>query len=49
MKMITTATDSTTLSHTSRLLSVRMEVEPNRVLHTSPERFAEAENRFMIR
>ena len=29
--------------------SVRIEVDPNRVLHTSPDRFADVENIFINR
>lgn len=38
-----------TLSHTSPKESVRIEVDPNRVLHTSPDRLPEVENRFISR
>ena len=34
-------TDRTTHIHTSKVLSVRIDVEPKRVEHTSPERFDE--------
>ena len=34
-------------SHTSPLLRVRMDVEPNNVLHTSPERFEDFANKFI--
>ena len=34
----------TTHTHTSAFVSVRMEVEPKSVLHTSPDTLAEAEN-----
>ena len=44
-----TATDSTTHSQTSAWVRVRMEVEPNRVLHTSPERLVLVENRCISR
>lgn len=44
-----TITDMTTHSHTSALVSVRIEVEPKSVLHTSPEIFADVENRFITR
>ena len=36
-------------NHTSPLVRVRMEVEPNKVLHTSPDRLVEVENRFISR
>ena len=44
-----TTTDSTTHSHTSARVRVRMEVEPNRVLHTSPDRLVLVEKRFISR
>ena len=47
--MITTITDKTAQSQTSVLVRVRMEVEPNRVLHTSPDKLDEVENRFISR
>ena len=34
--------ETTTQSHTSALVNVRIEVEPNRLLHTSPEILAAA-------
>ena len=43
MNTATTSTDIPTHSHTSAGDSVRMEVEPNSVLHTSPERLDEVE------
>ena len=36
-------------SHTSPLVRVRMEVEPNSAPHTSPERLAEVENTLISR
>ena len=39
--------ESMVQSNTSLLVSVKIDVEPNRVLHTSPERLAEVENMFM--
>ena len=36
-------------THTCRGVSVRIEVDPNRVEHTSPERFDDDEKIFMIR
>ena len=44
-----TSTDIPTHSHTSAGDSVRMEVEPNSVLHTSPERLDEVEKMFIRR
>ena len=41
--------DSPMQSQTSDFVRVRIEVEPNKVLHTSPDRFAEVENRFISR
>ena len=41
--------DSPAHSQTSLFDSVRMEVEPNSVLHTSPERLDEVEKRFISR
>lgn len=38
-----------TLIHTSLLVSVRMEVEPNKVLHTSPVILADVEKIFKMR
>ena len=38
-----------THSHTSRMVSVRMEVDPNSVLHTSPERLEDVEKRLISR
>ena len=49
MKITTTATDSTTHSQTSNEVSVRIDVEPKSVEHTSPERFDDAEKIFIIR
>ena len=45
----TTMSDRTPHSQTSRRVSVRIDVEPNRVEHTSPERFEDVEKRFMRR
>ena len=36
-------------SQTSGSVNVKIEVDPNSVLHTSPEIFAELENKFMSR
>ena len=36
-------------SHTSAFVRVSIDAEPNSVLHTSPERFADVENKFIIR
>jgi hypothetical protein len=36
-------------SHTSAFVSVRIDVEPNNVEHTSPEIFDDVENRFITR
>ena len=47
MNTISTITLSAALSHTSFCVRVRMEVEPNRVLHTSPDRFDDVENWFI--
>ena len=44
-----TTTDMPTQSQTSLFESVRISVEPNSVLHTSPEMLAEEENKFCIR
>ena len=41
--------ETTTQSHTSVLVNVRIEVEPNRLLHTSPEILAPVENTFIKR
>ena len=49
MNTATTSTDIPTHSHTSAGDSVRMEVEPNSVLHTSPERLDEVEKMFISR
>ena len=49
MKRQTTKNESKAQSTTSRLVSVKIEVEPKRVEQTSPERFAEVENTFMTR
>ena len=49
MNTATTSTDIPTHSHTSAGDSVRMEVEPNSVLHTSPERLDEVEKMFIRR
>ena len=49
MKRQTTRNESAAQSCTSRLVSVKIEVEPNSVEQTSPERFAEVENTFMTR
>lgn len=38
-----------TQTHTSVIVSVKIEVEPNKVLHTSPLTFADFENRFKKR
>ena len=43
-----TTTDMPTQSQTSLFESVRISVEPNSVLHTSPEMLAEAENKFFF-
>ena len=42
-------TESTAQTPTSPALSVRIEVEPKRVLQTSPETFEDAENTFIRR
>ena len=49
MKAIITAIESTVQSHTSPIVSVRIEVEPKRVLHTSPVIFDEVEKIFIKR
>ena len=49
MKMATTTIESATHSHTSVTVKVSIEVEPNKVLHTSPDRFDEGLKMFMIR
>ena len=49
MNTATISTDIPTHSHTSAGDSVRMEVEPNSVLHTSPERLDEVEKMFIRR
>ena len=36
-------------THTSPFVSVKIDVEPNKVLHTSPETLAEVENRLSIK
>jgi hypothetical protein len=36
-------------SHTSAFVRVRIEVEPKRVEHTSPDIFDEVENTFIIK
>ena len=41
--MITTMIERITQSHTSESRSVRIEVEPNSVEHTSPVRFEDVE------
>ena len=41
--------DIPTQSRTSADESVRIEVEPNRVLQTSPDKFDDAENTFIKR
>ena len=45
----TTATDSTAHSQTSLFVSIRIEVEPNSVLHTSPDKLEDVENKFISR
>lgn len=47
MNMDTTNTDNTALNHTSIFVNVRIEVEPNRTVHTSPLKLVEVENTFM--
>ena len=42
-------TDSTTHTITSDFVSVKIDVEPKRVLHTSPVKFDDAENIFIKR
>ena len=49
MKNATTAKDSIAQSQTSYTDKVKIEVEPKRVLHTSPDRFVETEKIFMSR
>ena len=44
-----TSTDIPTHSHTSAETASGMEVEPNNVLHTSPERLDEVEKMFIRR
>ena len=49
MKAIMTAIERPAQSHTSPIVRVRIEVEPKRVLHTSPVRFEEVEKMFISR
>ena len=49
MKAIITATESPAQSQTSPIVRVRIEVEPKRVLHTSPVRFDDVEKMFIRR
>ena len=44
-----TMQESTMHRMTSSSFSVRMDVEPKSVVHTSPEMFAEVENMFISR
>lgn len=49
MKIAITTTESTTHKKTSVFVKVKIDVEPKSVLQTSPEIFADAENKFTIR
>ena len=49
MKAATTRTERIMQRITSDFSSVKIDVEPNNVLHTSPETFAEDEKTFMIK
>ena len=46
---MTTPMESVAQSHTSRLESVRMEVEPNSVVQTSPDRLEDLPKRLSSR
>ena len=47
MNITTTRIDRIPLTHTSDFVSVRIDVEPNRVEHTSPETFPDVGNTFI--
>lgn len=49
MNNITTVIERTAHNKTSSCVNVRMDVDPNNVLHTSPERFGPVENIFIKR
>ena len=49
MNVSKTKAESATHSPTSVSVNVKIEVEPNSVLHTSPERLEDVENRFISR
>ena len=49
MKIAITTAESTMHKKTSVFVSVKIEVEPKSVLQTSPEIFADAENKFTSR
>ena len=49
MNAIITAVESPAQSQTSPFVKVKIEVEPKRVLHTSPETFEEVEKTFIKR
>jgi hypothetical protein len=49
MNTATTSTDRPTLTHTSVIVSVRIDVEPNNTIQMSPARLGPVENTFKIR
>lgn len=47
--MTTTIADIAAQNQTSPFVNVKIEVEPNNVLQTSPDKFAAVEKRFIIK